>query len=102
MERQRETGGGDEMWECAGSNRMSSCSLPAPPTVRDSYITGVSACAFPAAGQLRVCPLCTAGEHVSSSTGKAIHHTSVSHTTALLLYYHMAQPDHSDNRKEGF
>lgn len=29
----KDGGGGDEMWECAGSSRMSSCPLLAPPTV---------------------------------------------------------------------
>lgn len=62
------------MWECAGSERMSSCCSPlAPPTVRDSCLAGASACVFTAAGQLRVCPHSTVGEHVSSSTGRAIH-----------------------------
>lgn len=78
------------MWECAGTSRMSSCSLLTLPTVRDSYLAGVSACVFTAADQFRVCPHYTAGGHVSSSTGGAIHHSNVS--TASLLYYHTAWP----------
>lgn len=38
------------------------------------------------------------GEHVSSSTSRAIHHTRVS--TATLLYYHTAWPDQSVNEQQ--
>lgn len=59
-----------------GKQQMSSCSLLAQPTLCDSYLAGVSVCVFTAAGHCRVCPYWTTGEHVSSSSGRAFHHTS--------------------------
>lgn len=87
MEKQRQEEGDLEM-RCGNvqePTRMSSCFLLALPTVCDSRLAGASAFVFTAAGQLRVCPHFTAGEHVSSSTGRAIYYICVS--TISFLYY---------------
>lgn len=50
---------------------MSSCPLQARPPAHldDSFLAGVSACVFTAAGQLRVCPHYTTMEHVPPPQG---------------------------------